>query len=247
MAGTCGGWNQDDWYRDGEDQIHFFPFPKRLLWTSGKKILANVEAWGGEKAKKGVDYGPMKPHLTTPGGYVISSWGPYTTETWDFSCIRWGTPLRVDPSGEHVLYRTNVLDRWERVESVNPKLTFGAIKRRYLKLYGYSHRYDWNGDGIPEQWVFNDFGPVAINYFCDPNRNRRHDPGERMMGEKIHTTAENEAETTNRERIRMEHSHACIHVRPLDLRRLLRLGAFKKGRLLFVHDQREIVPEFLAR
>ncbi len=69
MADVCGGWNQDDWYRDGEEQIHFFPFPKVLLWTSGKKILAQVEAWGGQRAKRGEDYGRMRPQLTTPGGY----------------------------------------------------------------------------------------------------------------------------------------------------------------------------------
>ncbi|HLK91388.1 MAG TPA: hypothetical protein VKZ18_15930 [Polyangia bacterium] len=248
MADSCGsGWTQDDWYRDGEDQIHFFPFSKVLLWTKGKKILAQVEAWGGENPRRGIDYGKMKPHLTTPGGYVISGWGPYVTQSWDFSAIRWGTPLKMDPTREHVLYRTDVLDKWERTESVNPKLTKAAIYRRHWDLYGYSRRYDSDGDGIPEQWVFNDFGPVAINYFCDPNRNRKHDPGEKIMGEKIHTTAENEAQTTNDERVKMEYSHACIHVRPLDLRRLLRRGAFKRGMLLFVHENNERLPESIGR
>ena len=160
MAGARGGWTEDDWYRDGEDQIHFFPFPKVLVWTKGKKILAQVEAWGGQKAMRGRHYAGTRPHLTTPGGYVISGWGPYTTHKWDFSCIRWGTPLRVDPSGKHVLYR---------------------------------------------------------------------------------------AETGTGQAATMVHSHACIHVRPIDLQRLLRLGAFKVGRLLFVHGSNEIVIETLER
>ncbi len=193
----------------------------------------------------------MRPHFTTPGGYVISGWGPYVTQTWDFSSIRWGTPLRVDPTGEHVLYRTDVLGRWERVERVNPRLTKEQIKARFETLYppGSRRRYDPDGDGIPDEWVFNDFGPVAIRYFCDPNKNRRRDPGEneKMMGEMIHTTPENEAETRTGQSVRMLHSHACIHVRPLDLRRLLQRGAFQRGMLLFVHDRNETVPGFLAR
>jgi hypothetical protein len=74
MTGSVG-WSQGDWYSDGEDQIHFFPFPKRLVWTSGKKIVAQIEAWGGVRPQRGIRYKTMKPHPTTPGGYVISGWG----------------------------------------------------------------------------------------------------------------------------------------------------------------------------
>jgi len=36
------GWTRDDWYAEGESQIHFFPGPKRLIWTVGKKIMLEV-------------------------------------------------------------------------------------------------------------------------------------------------------------------------------------------------------------
>jgi hypothetical protein len=78
------GWSQDDWYAEGESQVqaedlwhearmlHFFSFPKLLVWTNGKKIVAQIEAWGGTKPERGRRYPNMKPRPTTPGGYVIS-------------------------------------------------------------------------------------------------------------------------------------------------------------------------------
>ena len=42
-------------------------------------------------------------------------------------------------------------------------------------------------------------------------------------------------------------SHGCIHVRPVDLARLLRQGAFKAGELIVVHGPGEVVWEELTR
>jgi hypothetical protein len=246
MTGSVG-WSQGDWYSDGEDQIHFFPFPKRLVWTSGKKIVAQIEAWGGVRPQRGIRYKTMKPHPTTPGGYVISGWGPYLSHRWPLSRIRWGTPLRLDPSGTHLLYRTDVLGRWRRVDAEIPHITVDDIIESFYSLYGADRKYDRDGDGIPDEWVFNDFGPIAINYFRDPNRNRKLDAGERIMGEMIHTTQENEAQTDRKLPVVMTSSHGCIHLRPADLSRFLRMGAFKVGTLLFVHGPNEVVPEVLER
>jgi hypothetical protein len=128
-----------------------------------------------------------------------------------------------------------------------PGITVDDVIESFHSLYGDNRKYDRNGDGVPEEWLFNDFGPVAITYFRDPNRNRVLDAGERIMGEMIHTTSENEAQTDRGLPVKMTHSHGCIHVRPADLGRLERLGAFKRGTLLFVHGPSEVVPEFLAR
>jgi len=247
------GWTQDDWYAAGESQIHFFPMPKRLLWTVGKKIMLDVEAWGGQKAVRHhhyrydpIDQG-MRPRLTTPGGYVISGWGPYRTDTWKYSRIRWGTPLRIDLTGQYVLFETgNQSDRWKRVDSVIPGMTRASITDFFRELWGYDRSRDTDGDGVPDTWVFNDFGPVAINYFRDPNRNRKLDKGERIMGEMIHTTPVNEAQTSHGEAVTMEFSHGCIHVRPVDLGRLIGQGAVKAGNLLFVHGPGEIVFDELS-
>ena len=208
------GWSEKDWYAEGESQLHFFPLPKRLLWTSGKKIVGQIEAWGGVEAQRGIHYKTMRPRPTTPGGYVISGWGPYSTRRWPLSRIRWGAPLRVDPSGEHLLYQADTLGTWRRVDHEVPGITIADVVDAFHRLYGDDRMHDRNGDGIPDEWVFNDFGPVAINYFRDPNRNRRLDRGETVMGEMIHTTPENEAETRRGLPVVMTSSHGCIHVRP---------------------------------
>lgn len=56
------------------------------------------------------------------------------------------------------------------------------IRNQYDKLYGTKK--------VPNTWVFNDFGPVAIRYFKDLNANRKLDKGkgESLSGEMIHTT-----------------------------------------------------------
>lgn len=100
---------------------------------------------------------------------------------------------------------------------------------------------------MPDVWVFNDFGPIAINYYRDPNRNRKLDRGEKVMGEMIHTTPETEATTELRRPATLESSHGCIHIKPIDLRRFLNIGAFKPGTLIFVHGSNEVVPELLTR
>lgn len=155
--------------------------------------------------------------------------------------------MRLDPSGTHLLYRTDVLGRWRRVDAEIPHITVDDIIESFYSLYGADRKYDRDGDGIPDEWVFNDFDPIAINYFRDPNRNRKLDAGERIMGEMIHTTQEDEAQTDRKLPVVMTSSHGCIHLRPADLSRFLRMGAFKVGTLLFVHGPNEVVPEVLER
>lgn len=240
------GWSSSDWYQSGEGQLHFFPYQKRIIWTVGKQILANGEAWGGSAPVPGVFYPTMKPRPTTPGTYVIQSFGPYRTRTWPMSRIPWGTPIRV--AGGRLLFEVGVgSNSWRPVDSLIPGLTIHEIREDYAALYGDSRIYDPSGGGIPDRWVFNDFGPWAVRYFLDPNRNRRLDRGESLMGEMLHTTPEDEAATKRGKEVHMANSHGCIHIRPVDRNRFKDAGAFEKGNLLVVHTPNEVVPEFLAR
>lgn len=244
------GWTSNDWYRDGEEQLHFFPRPKRLLFTAGRRIRADAEAWGGIAPTPGYRDPVMQPQPTTPGTYVIHDHGPYVTPTWVTSRIAWGTPIRLDPGSHEVLYQVGSgSNRWKRVPRLEPKYTNEvAIRMVYYALYGDSGIHDGNRDGFPDKWVFNDFGPWAIRYFRDPNRNRRLDAGERLMGEMIHSTPKNEAQTAVDARtVKMTTSHGCIHIKPIDRVSFLKLGAFRKGNLMIVHRPAEVVPEFLVR
>ncbi len=257
MSGMAKGTRRGadkDWYIEGESQVHFFPGAKRLICTIGKKIRFDIEAWGGIKgvrhhhfANDPVDHG-MRPQPTTPGNYVISGWAPYVTKRWEFSRIPWGTELRLDAAREHLLYNTGTMFHpWQRVESLMPHATLDYVRGEFHNMWGANRRYDRNGDGIPDVWVLNDFGPMAINYFRDPNRNRKLDAGEKIMGEMIHTVPDNQGQTDQGLPVSMGYSHGCIHVRPVDLARLLRQGAFKAGELIVVHGPGEVVWEELTR
>lgn len=248
------GWTEKDWYAAGESQIHFFPLPKRLLWTLGTRIRLDVEAWGGVERVPHRHFphdlidGGMWPQPTTPGIYVISGWGPYHTNSWELSRIPWGTELRLDSTGQHVMYNTGLMSQpWRPLESIIPVATLGWVRDQFQSVWHRDPRHDQNGDGVPDTWIFNDFGPIAINYFRDTNRNRKRDAGEKMMGEMIHTTPDNEAETAQGKAVRLDNSHGCIHVRPADLSRLLTQNALRVGELLVVHKPNEIIWEELTR
>jgi hypothetical protein len=244
------GWSSEDWYKDGEGQLHFFPHANRIAWTVGRRILFDAEGWGGATPKPGVKYDTMKPQPTTPGTYVVQDHGPYTTATWELSRIPWGAALKVHPDGEHLLYQGGAgggAAGWNRVDKKVPTANVAWIKGVYKDLYGKTGIYDSNGDGIPDKWVFNDFGPWAVRYFRDLNRNRKLDGAEELMGEMIHTTPENEAQTARALPVGLEPSHGCIHIKPFDRDKFLKGGAFASGNLLVVHGPSEVVPEFLSR
>jgi len=246
------GWTARDWYSPVAGQLHFFQGPGRLLWVLGKQILVDVEAWGGEKPVPHVHYDTMAPRITTPGTYVVQSYAPYQTKTWQWSRLAWGTPLRVE-GGDRLLYRDSRTGEWRRVQEVIPEVSLDDIRERFFALYkdgegpDARQRFDRDGDGIPDQWIFNDFGPYALRYFVDRNRNRVLDAGEALMGEMIHTTAEDEARVARNQPFALQHSHGCIHIRPTDRDRMVRAGAFRRGTLLIVHKVRETIPEFLQR
>jgi hypothetical protein len=98
-------------------------------------------------------------------------------------------------------------------------------------------------DYFPATWVFSDFGPVAIRYYKDVNKNRRLDGKERLSGEMILTTAENEAESQqwneDKRRVQLFESHGCIHIRPAAMRVFREAGAFEQGMTLVIHQYRE--------
>jgi hypothetical protein len=246
------GWTARDWYSSLQGQLHFFQGPGRLLWVLGQQILVDIEAWGGERAIPHVHYDTMAPRITTAGTYVVQSYGPYQTKTWQWSRLAWGTPLRVE-GDSRLLYQDVRTGGWRSVEEVIPEITLAEVRERFLALYkdgdgpDAGWRYDRDRDGIPDQWIFNDFGPYALRYFVDRNRNRKLDAGEGMMGEMIHTTVEDEARTLRGVPFALQHSHGCIHIRPTDRDRMVRAGAFNRGTLLIVHRVQETIPTFLHR
>ena len=193
------------------------------------QLKAWAIAWGGpEKEEALVPGQPFTAIPTKPGRFLIWKIGPYRTQTWKASRIRWGTRLRLDPHHpDDVLYEVSP-GRWASVLKATEVYTRTEIKNRYQELYG---RYE-----VPPRWVFNDFGKVAIRYFRDRNHNGQLDPEEHLEGEMFHSTAENEAETVlTPDKIRMETSHGCIHLRPVQRDKLIKDGIMVRGRTLIIH------------
>ncbi|WKJ90546.1 hypothetical protein QZJ86_21465 [Methylomonas montana] len=94
---------------------------------------------------------------------------------------------------------------------------------------------------MPDKWVFNDFGPVAVRYFKDLNGNKKMDGGEVLSGEMIHTTPDNEAQFANGDPVVLVPSHGCIHIRPQDRNVMEGMGLFKNGIVFKVHSYKELL------
>ena len=227
-------------------RLHFFPGPHVLVWEVDGKAAERVEAWGGIKPPKGYKDDIMDPQPTTPGRYIIHSCGPYRTRTWKASRIAWGTPLRVDRDSYgnlEVLYQDgSTSHRWKPVKKIVDWATYDQVKVEFGNLFGDKSRYDSDHDGVPDVWVFNDFGPLAIRYFADKNRNRKLDGGEHLSGEMFHTTPDNEGEVEKGLPVVLAPSHGCIHLSPISRDRLLSMKAFEPGTDLIIHRYEEILP-----
>lgn len=218
-----------------------------LIWVVDGKPTVWVQAWGGTDPIPGVDDGGMKPKKTTPGRFIIQSRGPHSTHKWPYSLIPWGTRLQVERRGrDHegvVMYEAGMIHpRWRPVSSVIPHLTTAQLKKDYDDLYGKTGMYDDDRDGIPDRWVFNDFGPWAVRYYEDTNHDGRLDGKEALSGEMIHTTPEDEAENAKGVRVSLGSSHGCIHVSPRGRDKMLAAGAFTKGTPLLIHTYEERLP-----
>src|SRR5262249_10768752 len=112
----------------------------------------------------------------------------------------------------------------------------------YQMLYGDSHLYDADGDGIPDRWIFNEFGPMAVRYFKDTNHDGVLDGDEHLMGELIHTVPLNEAQTARGQAATYTISHGCIHISPQDRDRMVSAGALRPGTTFVVHRYDARIP-----
>jgi hypothetical protein len=210
--------------------IHFYPGQKLLLVLKDGAEVERAEAWGGPDAvvRTGfvMDMGP-----TDAGRFILLDPKPYVTRTWAASRIRWGAKLK--DIGTDVLYDSGQVGfrRWQSVLRKTGWTRQNVIDR-YKELYGGPER-------VPSAWVFNDFGPLAVRYFKDKNRDGKLSDGEWPSGEMFHTTPDNEAEAAGRRAVSLVESHGCIHLKPADRDRLIRAGVFRAGTPLVIHKYSE--------
>lgn len=208
-------------------ELHFYPGQNLLVVLKGSKVVAKYEAMGGP-ASIGSDP-RMAEEPTWPGEYVIDKAHPYNTPTWLMSRIKWGTPLKDMPGKNDVWYQLRN-GHWASVTK-DFSISRKELMDLYFNLYGVRK--------VPDQWVFNDFGPVAIRWFKDLNNNKRLDDNERLSGQMFHTTPVDEAQYARGLSVGLTPSHGCIHLKPADRDKLMSLKAFTPGTRFVVHEYHE--------
>ncbi len=208
-------------------ELHFYPGVHTLVAIQNKVITHRLKAWGGP-AIMGTDP-RMAEEPTWPGTYVIHSTTSYRTPTWPMSKIAWGTELRDMPQSNDVWYKL-ASGKWGSIKKDIGSSRHDLV-RLYYKMYGQMK--------VPNKWVFNDFGPIAIRWFKDQNKNKILDGDERLSGQMFHTTPDNEAETALGKPVVLTPSHGCIHLKPADRDSLLSIGAFKPKTTFTIHSYHE--------
>jgi hypothetical protein len=206
--------------------------PGLLIFLDGKTVLYRARAFGGP-SKVIPDAGAPDFTPTPAGTFVLLGPEPYFTRSWVFSEIRWGTKLLDRPADPDV---------WYLVSSKLGKESWGSVKKDFGIARKEIQDYYWSLYGVrkvPKTWVFNAFGPVAVRFFKDQNKNRRLDGKERIEGAMLHTTAENEAEVSRKIALNMTNSHGCIHMKPPDRDALLGMGGLKAKLTLIIHHYHE--------
>ena len=207
--------------------------PGLLIALKGDVVIFRGEAWGGPSQPIPM---PGEPTLTpTPRGtFVLRAPEPHTTKKWRFSRIKWGTKLKVNPANREVLYEQSRTARGESVWASlmkDFKISRTDVEDIHEALFGYKR--------VPETWVFNDFGPIAVRFFRDLNKNRKLDKGESLEGAMLHTTPQNEIENTLPSGVQLEVSHGCIHMKPKDRDALIGMGVLRAGNTIVIHSYTE--------
>jgi len=210
-------------------ELHFYPGQNLLILKDKKKLVGRYEAWGGP-ASIGSD-ARMAEEPTWPGNYIIDKTHPYHTPTWPMSKIKWGTRLKDMPGKNDVWYELSN-GKWGSIAK--------DIKiQRHELINEYKRLYDPTITKPPTQWIFNDFGPVAIRWFKDINGNKKLDGHERLSGQMFHTTPDNEAQHRTGNTVKLVPSHGCIHLKPIDRDVITSYGAFKPKTPFIVHKYDE--------
>lgn len=194
-------------------------------------VVDRYMAFGGPnvafKAGDGFVAGP-----TDQGTFAIAYCAPHSSARYGkYSKIRWGSPLReTSPGNVEVLHE----GAWRKLSSFSMAPSVDEIKEYNFDLYGERE--------VPKTWVFNDFGHLTCYYFKDLNKNGKIDGKEKVHGEFIHTTPDNEAQTAKGEDVVLEESHGCIHVKPADIDDMDTKKYLNRGTLLVVHSYSSKAP-----
>jgi len=232
-------------------------------------LYTRVATYSGMGGPEKADYSdPQHPSTPTRAGrFVITSIGPHTTmqvgtgaRVW--SAVAWGTPLRLDPKGVVQIklpgkdwQRLTSLPAWRHLDHDQARVA-SDIEDRNLLLWtpvlgAFAKNPKETPIGfyrkIPDKWVFNDFGHVAVKYYRDVNHNGHQDAteAERTLSDFIHTTPNHELfELLNQKANAgisspLTASHGCVHALPSEVDELIQGGYLRVGGTFVVHSYTE--------
>jgi hypothetical protein len=205
--------------------------------------IATYAAKGGDpKNIKPVADGDGKHYagLTTAGKFKLHHSGKHVSNTWSFSKIKWGVPIKESASDRDVLFE-DPPGRWhsvrKRLMGDGPSAQKTDIIAGLLQLY--EHIAPNCSAKLPNTWVFNDFGHITWYMVRADHTHQLPGSQPKIHNEFIHTTQRNEYQTSHHRRVILEYSHGCIHVKPRDIDEMARKGYLKAGNWFIVHRYNE--------
>jgi hypothetical protein len=203
---------------------------------------------------------------TRHGRYIIGLVEPHESKgRWKYSVVPWGAPIRLNRKGHVEVYMhsrwtlLHTLPKWRDDFLSDPLGAREDLEDEYQELSEWLKQKftigtkgslpgTW-GKALPQTWVFNDFGQVAIKYFVDYNGNGRLDAApkrgikrEELLTDFLHTTNYFEmVNILNRElhqnkTMELGQSHGCVHMVPDVMQEWVRKGILKVGAQLQIHE-----------
>jgi hypothetical protein len=192
---------------------------------ASKVLVATYEGVGGPQTSAlGGDGFEMGP--TDAGTYRVAYCGRHSSTRYrGWSTFRWGAAVKEEAGKVFVMHN----GKWADIEDY-------GLDRQQVTDYS---RLLYGVEKVPKKWVFNDFGHMTCYLYRDLNNDGRMDGKERIHGEFIHTTPEDEANTRLGLAVQLGESHGCIHVKPGDIDEMIKRGFLAKNNVVVVHRYTE--------
>ncbi len=213
----------------------------KIIATTSK-VVAEFDARGGVVESQ--DGGALQMDPTPAGEYLIAWRETHVSQIWLFSKIAWGTPIRLNASGDA---EAKINNKWVATKVIDSELT----TKKILKTYNDFRRSvdktlpQLTEMTFPKFWRLNDFGPIAVLMYQDKDNDRQFSvKKDKIRQEMFHTTPINHFQEEFGKEVLLEDSHGCIHIKPVDMKKMLDSGYFSKNNTVIVHTYDESLPNY---
>jgi hypothetical protein len=127
--------------------------------------IAIYDALGGDPTNINPVKDKDKKHsagLTTAGKFRLHHHGMHVSNSWDFSKIKWGVPIKESPATDDVLYE-DPPGQWHSVRKrlKGPHATARNTDIIWELMYIYERIAPNCPAKLPKTWIFNDFGHIT--------------------------------------------------------------------------------------